>query len=289
MKNKSYLLTLIILFISFSIQAQLFWKVSGNGMKKPSYLFGSHHLIEKEKIADFDKILAYVPQVDVIVGEMDMSNMLDIQIKIIKGCMMKDTTMHQLLTTEEYALVDNGLKEVLGKGLKTLGKMKPVMLSSMYELMLYMKQNNLKKEPEAVDIVFQKTGKKAKKKIIGLETIEQQMNMLFNSKSLKLQAQNLVEAVKDKDKSNEILAKLNEAYLKGDLIALSKLSEEQQMSESDKKILITIRNKNWVEQLKKLMPEKSSFVCVGCLHLADEEGLVQLLKNTGFTVEPVIL
>ena len=211
MKNKTYLLTLITLFISFSIQAQLFWKVSGNGLVKHSYLFGSHHLIEKEKIADFDKILAYVPQVDVIVGEMDMSNMLDIQIKIIKGCMMKDTTMHQLLTTEEYALVDNGLKEVLGKGLKTLGKMKPVMLSSMYELMLYMKQNNLKKEPEAVDIVFQKTGKKAKKKIIGLETIEQQMNMLFNSKSLKLQAQNLVEAVKDKDKSNEILAKLNEA------------------------------------------------------------------------------
>lgn len=288
MKNKILVLAYIALSFSLSANAQLFWKVSGNGLDKPSYLFGTHHLIEKEKIADFDKILAYVPQVDVIVGEMDMSNMLDMQIKMIKECMMKDTSMKQLLTAEEYAMVDSGLMQVMGKGLKSLGKMKPVMLSSMYEIMLYMKQNNLKKEPESVDIVFQKEGKKAKKKIIGLETIEQQMNILFNSKSLKRQAEDLVEAVKDKAKSTETIIKLNEAYLKGDLISMSKLAEEQPMSESDKKILITTRNKNWVDQLKKLMPEKSCFVCVGCLHLANEEGLIQMLKNSGYTVEAVV-
>ena len=288
MRNKILFVAFIALFFTLSVDAQLFWKVSGNGLVKPSYLFGTHHLIEKEKIANFDKVLAVIPQVDVIVGEMDMSNMLDMQIKMIKECMMKDTTMHQLLTAEEYAVVDSGLKEVVGKGLKSLGKMKPVMLSTMYELMLYMKQNKLKKEPEAVDMIFQKEGKKEKKKIIGLETIEQQMDILFNSKSLKSQAQDLVKAVKDKNKSSEIMIKLNEAYLKGDLTAMSKLSEEQQMSETDKKILITNRNRNWVEQLKKLIPEKSCFVCAGCLHLADEDGLVQLLKNSGYTVEAVI-
>ena len=288
MRNKILSVAFIALSFTFTAHAQLFWQVSGNGLTKPSYLFGTHHLIEKEKIANFDKVLAIIPQVDVVVGEMDMSNMLGMQIKMIKECMMKDTTMHQLLTTEEYALVDSELKEVVGKGLKSLGKMKPVMLSTMYELMLYMKQNKLKKEPEAVDMVFQKEGKKAKKKIIGLETIEQQMDILFNSKSLKLQAQDLVESVKNKSKSSESLIKLNEAYLKGDLTSLSKLSEEQQMSESDKKILITNRNKNWVEQLKKLMPQKSCFVCVGCLHLTYEEGIVQLLKNSGYTVEPFL-
>jgi len=289
MRNKILFAAFIALLFSFSANAQLFWKVSGNGLAKPSYLFGTHHLIEKEKIANFDKVLAYVPQVDVIVGEMDMSNMLDMQIKMIKECIMKDTTMHQLLTTEEYALVDSGLKEVVGKGLKSLGKIKPVMLSTMYELMFYMKQNKLKKEPESVDMVFQKEGKKAKKKIIGFETIEQQMDILFNSKSLKLQALDLVEAVKNKDKSSETLIKLNEAYLKGDLTTMSKLSDDQQMSDNDKKILITNRNKNWMEQLKKLMPDKSCFVCVGCLHLADEEGLIQLLKNAGYSVDPVLL
>lgn len=279
----------IALFFTLSANAQLFWKVSGNGLSKPSYLFGTHHLIEKAKIPDFDKVTAVIPDVDVVVGEMDMSNMLGMQMKMLKVCIMKDTTMKDLLTPEEYTLVDSRMKEVVGKGLDKLGIMKPVMLSTMYELMLYMKQNNLKKEPEAVDIVVQNQGKKAKKKIVGLETIDQQVNILFNSSSLKHQAEGLVETVKDKEKSIKLIGRLNEAYLTGDLAAMSRLiNEEEQMSDADKKVMITNRNNNWITQLKTLMPKQSCFVAVGCMHLADEEGLIQQLKNAGFTVEPVV-
>lgn len=289
MKKVLYLLVNFVLFASVSAQAQLFWKVSGNGLAKPSYLFGTHHLIEKEKIPNFDKVLAVIPQTNVVIGEMDMSNMLGMQLKMVSECMMKDSTMRQLLNDEEYTLVDMRLTEVIGKGLKTMGKMKPALLSSMYELMLYMKQNNISKELEAVDVVFQKAGKKAKKKIEGLETIDQQIDILFNSKYLNQQARDLVDAVKDKDKSLLTLNKMNEAYLKGDLVAMSQLYAEQGMSENDKKVLVSNRNNNWVEQLVKIMPTQSSFVCVGCLHLVDNEGLIQLLRNAGYTVEPVIL
>lgn len=289
MNTKKILFALLAVVFSLNANAQLFWKVSGNGLSKPSYLFGTHHLIEKERIPDFDKIAAVVLQADVVVGEMDMSNMLGMQIKMVKACIMKDTTMHDLLTQDEYALVDSRMKDVVGKGLDKLGMMKPVMLSTMYELMLYMKQNNLKKEPEAVDIVLQNKGKKAKKKIVGLETIDQQVNILFNSSSLKQQAEGLVEAVKDKEKSLDIIGKLNEAYLAGDLKALSQLvNEEQQMTEADKKVMITDRNNNWIGQLKALMPKQSCFVAVGCMHLAEEAGLVQQLKNAGYVVEPVV-
>lgn len=288
MNTRKILFALLAVVFSLSAFAQLFWRVSGNGLSKPSYLFGTHHLIEKEKIPNFDKIAAVVPQADVVVGEMDMSNMLGMQIKMVKACMMKDTTMHDLLTQDEYALVDSRMKEVVGKGLDKLGIMKPVMLTTLYELMLYMKQNNLKKEPEAVDIVLQHKAKKAKKKIIGLETIDQQVNILFNSSSLKQQAEGLVEAVKDKEKSLDIIGKLNEAYLAGDLKAMSQLvNEEQQMSDADKKVMITDRNNKWMSQLKELMPKQSCFVAVGCMHLADEAGLVQQLKNAGYVVEPV--
>jgi uncharacterized protein YbaP (TraB family) len=288
MRNNIFLVTIIVFFITFSADAQLFWKVSGNGLAKPSYLFGTHHLIEKEKIPGFDKVLAVIPQTDAVVGEMDLSNMMGLQIKMLKECMMKDTTMHDLLNNEDYQLVDAQLKEVVGKGLDKLGKLKPIMLSTLFEAMLYMKQNNLKKEPEAVDLVFQKQGKKARKKIIGLETVEQQMDILFNSMTLKHQAECLVQVVKNKDKSMIEIQQLNESYLKGDLKALSQLSvNEEQMTPEDKKILIDNRNNNWIGQLKTLMPKQSCFVAVGCMHLADEVGLIQQLKNAGYTVEPV--
>jgi len=289
MKKKVFFLAFIALFFTLSANAQLFWKVSGNGLSKPSYLFGTHHLIEKEQIVGFDKVFAVIPQTDVVVGEMDMSNMLGMQLKMLKVIMMKDSTMHDLLNAEDYSLVDTQLKEVVGTGLDKLGKMKPAMLSALYEVKLYMKQNNTKKEPEAVDIVFQKAGKKAKKKIIGLETIDQQMDILFNSMSLKSQAESLLKAVKDKDKSLDQLKQLNEAYLSGDLKRMSDLSNsDDQMTPEEKKILIVNRNNNWIGQLKALMPKQSCFVAVGCLHLVDEVGLIQQLKSAGYTVEAVI-
>src|SRR5674476_457553 len=137
MTKKNMLLPFVLLFV-LNANAQLFWKVSGNGLSKPSYLFGTHHLIENEQIKYFDNIIAFVAQTDAVVGEMDMSNMLGMQMKMMKAVMMKDTTMKELLSDSDYVLVDNELKEVVGVGLDKLGKMKPMMLSTIYSLMTYM-------------------------------------------------------------------------------------------------------------------------------------------------------
>ena len=289
MKNKSLSLALFALLLTLSVNGQLCWKVTGNGLSKPSYLFGTHHLMEKEKIVGFDKVLSIIPQTDAVVGEMDLSNMLSMQLKMMKVVVMKDSTMKQLLSANDYILVDQQLKEVVGIGLDKLGRMKPMMLSTLYEAKLYINQNKLKKAPEAIDQVFQKAGKKAKKKIIGLETIEQQMDILFNSMSLKRQSEILVQAVKEKAKSFDTFNKLNEAYIAGDLKKLSNLNkDEEQMTKDEMKILIENRNNNWVAQLKVLMPVKSCFVAVGCLHLTDQVGLIQQFKDAGYTVEPVV-
>jgi len=46
MNPKKITLALLVVIFSFSANAQLFWRVSGNGLTKPSCLFGTHHLIE---------------------------------------------------------------------------------------------------------------------------------------------------------------------------------------------------------------------------------------------------
>lgn len=287
MKNKS-IAFLFVLFLTSHSSAQLLWKVSGNGLEKPSYLFGTHHLISKEQIPDFDKMIQFVKEVDVVVGEMDLSNMLELQLKLMKGATMKDSTLNELLSADDYIAVDEAFKEVLGMGVKKFSNYKPMMLNSLYTTMLYLKQQNLKKEPEAIDMMVQKFGKKSKKTIVGLETIEQQIDILFNKISLKRQAEMLVSTIKDKDKSTEMLKKLNEFYVKGDLIQLEALNnEDDEMNKEEKKILLESRNNNWMEQFKIMFPKNSCFVAVGCLHLTGETGLLKQLSERGYIIEPV--
>lgn len=288
MNKRFFIVAFIVLFLFLSAQAQLLWKVSGNGLSKPSYLFGTHHLIEKEQIKDFDKIIAIAGQTDAVVGEMDMSDMLGMQLKMIKGAMMKDSTIKELLSDSDYILVDNEFKQVMGMGMNKLGKMKPMLLSTLYSVMIYTKLNNLKKQPEAVDILFQKKAKKSKKSVIGLETIEQQIDLLFNSLPLKLQAEILVKGVKEKEKGVELLKKMNEAYLAGDLVKIEALNnEDNDMTPEVKKILIEDRNANWIKQLSTLIPTESCFVAVGCMHLVGETGLINQLRKAGYIVEAV--
>jgi len=288
MNRKIFMTVLVTLFFIVSAQAQLLWKVSGNGLTKPSYLFGTHHLIEKDQLKDFDKILDLAGNSDVVVGEMIIDNSLGAQLKMVKYAMMKDTTLKELISETDYAMVDTEYKQTMNMSLNKLGKMKPMLLSTMYSLMLYMKMNNLKKQPEAVDLLFQKKAKKNKKKVIGLETLEQQMDLLLNSIPLKRQAEIMVEGVKGKVKDIELLKEMNEAYLAGNLTQLEKINnEDDDMTNDEKKILIDNRNNAWMKQIPALLNKQSCFVAVGCMHLVGETGLIVQLKKAGYTVEGI--
>jgi len=287
---KKLFFVLLVAFLGLSVHAQLLWKITDQSGVAPSYVFGTHHLIPADQIPDFDSIIAYVKSVDAVVGEMDMSNKTSMQFKMLKAAMMKDTTISQLVSAEDYDLIDTELKSVLGYGLKPLARMKPMLVTSMYTVMLYMKQNNLSKEPEAVDEKIQKKGRQLKKQIIGLETIDDQIDILFNSMSYKRQAEILLEAVKNKDLSQDQTAQLNEAYLQGDLEEMQRLSdEENDMTADEMKVLVDNRNQKWMSKLIPLFREKPCFVAVGCLHLSGDHGLLQLLRNAGFDVEAVEL
>lgn len=51
--------------------------------------------------------------------------------------------------------------------------------------------------------------------------------------------------------------------------------------------LISGRNHQWMQQLLAELEQTNSFVAVGALHLPGEQGLLNLLEKSGFTVTPV--
>ncbi|MDD2995880.1 MAG: TraB/GumN family protein [Paludibacter sp.] len=290
MKNKLSFIILLAFVCVMQLNAQILWKVTGNGLKNPSYLFGTHHLIDSEKVPALQKALTFVNEVDAVVNEIDMSDMMGMQMKIMKGAMMKGQNIRDLISEEDYKLLDTEFKELLGIGLDKLGSFKPAMLSNLYSVSVYTKNKKISKEPEALDLIIQKAGKKAKKDIVELETADEQIEVLFNSLTLEKQAEILVKSVKEKEKGIEQMQKLDEAYLAGDLKKMEELySEDEDMTEEYKKALVDTRNLKWVSKLNKLFETKSGVVAVGCLHLVGETGLIKQLEKNGFSVEPVKL
>ncbi|VBB45793.1 GumN family protein (fragment) [uncultured Paludibacter sp.] len=219
-----------------------------------------------------------------------MTNMQAMQMKLMQGSIMNDTTCKDLMTEDDYRLVDNEFKQLLGAGLDQLGKMKPMMLNTLYVGINYLKINNLTKQPEAVDVIFQKAALENNKKTLALETLDQQIDIIFNSIPLKRQAEILVKSIKEKNKGVEELKKLNILYLAGDLVEAEKLNrEDDNMTPEERDILITNRNNNWMRQIPELIKSQQSFIAVGFLHLAGETGLINQLKTAGYNVESVDL
>jgi hypothetical protein len=288
-KRFSIVVAIIALCIAFNANAQLLWKISGNGLAKPSYLFGTHHLIEKEQIKGFNKILAISKQADAVVGEMDMSDP-NMKMKMVQGGMMKDTTINDLLTPDDYKLADYEFKQLMHVGLAQLEKMRPMMLDMMYSVMMYSKAMGLTKQPEGVDILFQQNAKANNKKVIGLETIEEEMNVLFNDISLKRQAAILMKDIKEKQQGIEQTKALNTAYLTGDMDKAEALNrKDDTMTPAEEKLMIDDRNTHWMKELPTLMNVQSCFINVGFMHLIGKSGLIAQLKKAGYTVEPIVL
>lgn len=290
MNKKSVIAISIILLLTFNANAQIFWKISGNGLTKPSYLFGTHHLIEKEQIQNFSKALDICKGADVVVGEIPTADTSGNQMKMMQGSVMQGATCKDLMNAEDYTLVDNEFKQLMGAGLDQLGSMKPMMLNTIYGVMYYFRINNLTKQPESIDDFFQKTALENGKKVLAFETIEQQIDILFNKIPLKRQAEILVADIKEKDKGLEDLKKLNKLYLAGDLVEAEKLDKDDTtMTQAERNMLIADRNNNWMKQIPEFIKNQQCFIAVGFLHLAGESGLIAQLKKNGYKVEAVTL
>src|SRR5215204_6282644 len=83
----------------------LLWRISGNGLKQPSYLFGTIHLLCSDDIQLSDSLKAAIRQSDRVYLELDMDNFIELISVVNKMKMNGDTTLADLLTEEEYKKV----------------------------------------------------------------------------------------------------------------------------------------------------------------------------------------
>ena len=285
--------TLLLFCVAISANAQLLWKISGNGLTEPSYIMGTHHLASLSIKDSIQGLQAALDQTWQVYGELKMSEMQD-QTKAA-ALMQKymttetDTTFKSLFTDEEYELINRCSKENLMFDIAMLPKVKPAFLSNNLMVILYMKHVGGFNPQEQLDAYFQTQATEKGKKTEGLETMDFQLNLLYNRSSLKRQAETLLCLINNIDANIELTQKLTLAYMAQDLTAMKKISDEElcSMSPQEKANMIDNRNRQWVKVLPEIMKAAPTFVAVGALHLLGENGVLNLLKQQGYTVEPV--
>ncbi|MFI5264554.1 MAG: TraB/GumN family protein, partial [Candidatus Kapaibacterium sp.] len=126
-----------------------------------------------------------------------------------------------------------------------------------------------------------------KKEIIGIETIEEQIKAL-DLIPLKEQAKMLVEIIEpDTTKKDDSPDDLVDIYAKGDLDAIYSFYKKEDLSNTFNAALITDRNHRMADRIDSIMHEKTLFTAVGALHLPGDEGVINLLRKKGYTLNPV--
>lgn len=291
MNIKRIVLSLALVVMALSAGAQIFYRVEGNGLDKPSYLFGTHHLAP---IWVIDSVGARgaLDDCSQVVGEIDMTaDKIVIASKMQMHMMAPtDSTLSKVLgvqNIEKYSPVFSQFSPIPGLQLSMLDAMKPMAVNTMMMAGLVSKQMPGFDAEQQLDTYFQKTGKAAGKKIIALEDVDLQASFLFDSVSIADQAKALLATFENPDHAAEGAEQLNAAYLSRDLDALFALTKAEEADGNTFELLLNRRNENWLPQLDAIMKDGPTFIAVGALHLAGPDGLVARLKKLGYTVTPL--
>lgn len=201
-----------------------------------------------------------------------------------------DTTLKSFYTQAQYDTIAAVVKNYMGVDLALFDKLKPATITTQLSVALAMKSLKGFNPQEQLDTWFQKQARQAGKKVGSLETIDMQINVLYNSQTLMRQALLLYCTATHIEQGVDQSLRMNQAYMKQDLDELLAIIEEKIGDACDStpeeiSTLIYGRNANWARQFPSIMKQSPTLFVVGAGHLPGPQGLLKLLHKQGYTVE----
>lgn len=268
--------------IALSLLAQsVLWEVTGRRLSEPSYLLGTIHIQDARVFAfgdevwdAFNKSEAFA--MELLLDEIDPDVMRD-------GMFMTDNSLDNLLSEEDYKMLDSIVRAKIGQGLMLFNKMKPFFLSS--QLM----QLDLAKDfKDPLDLHLLNLAREQDKIILGIEDFSDQITAI-DAISLEEQIQMLIDGLTDTvETPGTQIEVLIDAYITGDLEKMYKLTTDTTLPAAFHQAFLVDRNIKMARRIHRFMRRHSTFSAIGAAHLPGEKGVIQLLRDRGYTVEPIL-
>ena len=260
----------------------LLWQINGNGLQKPSYLFGTFHLMCKDDIQFSNQLKTALDNSATMYMELDMDDpglmMSGIMLMTMKG----GKKLADFYSTDEYKKIEIFFKDSMSAPLSFLQTMKPYMLLAL----LYPKMMPCK-TVSGVEEELMKLAKSQKKEIKGLETMEQQA-AVFDSIPYEEQAKELLKSIDSMELNKKNFYSMMRVYKSQRLSSIEALFSKSEFGmQNHEDILLNKRNVNWVEQLDSISKKENVFIAVGAGHLVGANGLIALLRKKGYKLLPL--
>lgn len=273
-----------------ALEDAILWQISHPELEDTSYLLGTIHYIPSEyylwpDIFEEKFMACRQLALEIDLKEMQGGNMLGLLDKFI---MKDDLSISDILSSEDYQIVSDFFNE-MGLPLILFERLKPFFL---YTLTLTDFNNMDSNSAKFYELELLQKSKKLNLPVVGLETIDYQIS-IFDSIPYKTQADMLVHAIEDKinlgeEEDNELNA-LFQAYHSQDLNTIYDISSRTDSTLMPyNNLLIDNRNRDWIPKIKSLIADQPTFIAVGAGHLAGPIGLIQLMREEGYILKPII-
>jgi len=290
MLNTKLLHLLLFAFLSFNIFAQdtvkfenaLLWEIAGNGLDQKSYIFGTIHFVPEEDFFFTDVMMQRFKECEILALEIDINMSIIEQVKLAKKTLLPDNkTLADYMEPNDYKAFSDYILDTLKISEFTwnsMTKMKPILSSTLI-------LNELIPKSKTYEVEFNKTAKKNKMSVIGLETIESQIDVL-NEISIEEQVEMLTNENMDKDPLEEFM-KIVKLHKMQDINGMLELLYNDSSMLEYEEGLLTRRNENWIPIIESQIKKKPVFIAVGAMHLSGEFGVLNLLLKKGYTLTPL--
>ena len=295
-KSNSYLIIFLIFsFTAVKISSQtrtmssLLWEIRKDGNTNVSYIFGTNHLISGALIDTSEKINEIMSNVKELVCEVSEPGYDTL--KMIRSMILSRDEEYIFKDSNEKKMVKDFIEEKTNRSFSSFENLKPMVMLLTLEYFYYLKLNPdcSKKNYESTDKYFMNTAKKLGKDIIGLETADEQMSILFDSIPFSIQLKSLISFIKWEKLNSFLMQNIDSCYKEMDYDCVCQYDYFSKFGGQTKGILLDNRNLRWIDKLADLTENNPVMIAVGLGHLGGKNGLLNLFKEKGYSVTPVML
>lgn len=289
---KKYLLLLFAILVLQESFAQkntpkkypsLLWEISGNGLKKPSYLFGTMHVSRKMAFHLSDSFYYAIKNTDAVALELNPD--------IWQGQMAR---MDKLKT--EYSnyvrpgngdyLTENSFRlKKYDEELKLALSTEPAVVNSLL-YRSYKPQEDFE-EDTFLDLYIFQTGKKLGKRGTGVENYYETEKIVLEAYGDMANEKKKKTIDTDGESMGDIAEKIEDAYKRGDLDLMDSLDNVVERSAAFREKFLYLRNEIQANSMDSIMKTSSLFAGVGSAHLPGPRGVIELLRKKGYTLRPI--
>ncbi|MEM6966393.1 MAG: TraB/GumN family protein [Bacteroidota bacterium] len=256
----------------------LLWSLVHPQFDGVSYLFGTMHVSDERAFRYVDIVKEKIDNCDAFALEFNLdAAALGITNEAMN--LPAGTTLESLIPAKKFEKINKRFEGLTGYDLRMFNQSIPMQITNMMAGIV-LSNDRLK----SLDETLFQYAKEQDKLLLGIETFEEQLNILGKI-PIENQLKSMLKVFKNFPKFRKQVIKMTQLYESGNITQLYKSTKKSIGGE--RQLLLYDRNEIMADRVSKMINEQTVVGAIGAAHLSGKKGVLRLLKRKGIQVKPV--